>query len=612
VGQIVVFLIRRMCSDVSPFWVALGLAVLLAAGVAGMIVLYRDQVRRQPWNALVQYLWLVPPILLMAAARTQVFNMTTPPEEPFLDNPIRAFHWDSNLPPIANAVNWVAGRLTAMQVTVRLWGIMIWPWNLSCDYSFNQVPIMGKWSSGLNDAFCLVSGLLVLGIVALAFGLWFRDRNRPAAFFIIFFFATYLPTSNLLVVIGSIMAERFMYLPVIGFIGALVLFLEWLVRTVSQWRRRAPVAADSGADLAYPLRMVLYPTLALIVGLYGIRTYHRNYDWRSDLALWTSAIQVSPNAFRSYQSYGFALFEEYSKPKESRQPEAKDITIDRVLEVAQGGRPIVDKLPDHLNSSRLYLHLGMYNNIKGDELAIITGNEIRGTDASRQAWRRAVEALEKGAIVDRTFNKLVRKKEEARGKKPQDIQDFGLLQLYEHLGNAYLRLGNADRALENYAYMRHLDPGNPDAYVKIGETQIARNQAEEAAIALLQALWLDNNRVTLWPFVEKLLQQINPEPGLPVIAVQDGKAKLIPNRRVVRQVMCRMYMSFCRIFLAQGMVQQAVMFRQIAVREMDFPQSLFDDIFKDFGREPPELPPKSAATLPATVPQAPVRMPAGR
>src|SRR5262249_10360504 len=158
-------------------------------------------------------LWLVPPLLLLCVARGSVFNATTPPETPFLDNPIRG-------------VNFFAGRLTAMQVTARLWGVMVFPYNLSCAYSFNQVPTFGKFSTVGNNLFCLLSALLVFSLVALAVWLWFKNINKPVAFFILFFFATYFPTSNLLVVIGSIMAERFMYLPVIGFIGALVLLIE--------------------------------------------------------------------------------------------------------------------------------------------------------------------------------------------------------------------------------------------------------------------------------------------------------------------------------------------------------------------------------------------------
>jgi hypothetical protein len=38
-----------------------------------------------------------------------------------------------------------------------------------------------------------------------------------------FFFGTFLPTSNLLKIIGSIMAERFMYLPSVGYAGCVML-----------------------------------------------------------------------------------------------------------------------------------------------------------------------------------------------------------------------------------------------------------------------------------------------------------------------------------------------------------------------------------------------------
>ena len=44
---------------------------------------------------------------------------------------------------------------------------------------------------------------------------WRRGRKLPC-FAIAFFFATLAPTANLLIPVGSIMAERWMYLPSLG------------------------------------------------------------------------------------------------------------------------------------------------------------------------------------------------------------------------------------------------------------------------------------------------------------------------------------------------------------------------------------------------------------
>ena len=178
----------------------------------------------------------VPADLRDVVARYFVFAAATPPETPFLDNPIRG-------------VNRFAGEITALQVLVRLWGILIFPNQLSCDYSFNQVPTFGYLSTRMNDTMGLLAALLVVCVFAWAIYLWFRER-KAASFFMLFFFVAFLPTSNILITIGSIMAERFLYLPMIGFVGALVLAIEWVVH-----RARFAVQPDDAppiAELAVP------------------------------------------------------------------------------------------------------------------------------------------------------------------------------------------------------------------------------------------------------------------------------------------------------------------------------------------------------------------------
>jgi tetratricopeptide (TPR) repeat protein len=424
--------------------------------------------------------------------------------------------------------------------------------------------------------------------------------------------------------IGSVMAERFMYLPVVGFVGCLVLAIEWAAKQV----------LDRNRSLSTEDRTLAHVGLCSFIGgaivlLYGARTYNRNFVWNSDVTLWESAIKISPRSFRSYQSYAFALFEEFQKgmsnPPQPRQPQTRDMKpddlLDEIIRIAEGGRPIVDQLPDRLNSSRLYLHLGMYYGLKGDRLSgRAPSGELVATAEALPYYAKSVEALEHGVPVDRTFNALNRQKELQRGKKLQDIPDVGLLQVYEYLGNTYTRLAqieqtknpsdrspSLDKARDAYLYMRRLDPTNADAYVKLAQTYFqantreyatahqneARSNTEQAAIALLQALLLDNSREQLWGPINTLLQQLNTEPQPAIVVVQNQPPRLDIQRKVVQSVLCSVYQSFVRIMLDCHLLPHAEYFRKAAI-ETGFPPSLFDDIFREFGREPPPVPPRPA------------------
>ena len=124
-----------------------------------------------------------------------------------------AFPFGDN--PLVGAGFWTA-RLTAVKVIGRYFGLLLWPARLSFDYSYNENPLFGwgltRWEDleghRRPDRLCCSRRCVALRS--------FR-RNKPVFFSIGFFFATLAPTSNLVILIGSIMAERFLYLPSVGF-----------------------------------------------------------------------------------------------------------------------------------------------------------------------------------------------------------------------------------------------------------------------------------------------------------------------------------------------------------------------------------------------------------
>ena len=78
----------------------------------------------------------------------------------------------------------------------------------------------------------VLSLLVCLGAAAVAVVCW--RRRKPVFFGIAFFFATLSPTSNLVIRIGSIMAERFLYLPSVGFAVLVVYGAQWLSRRMAE------------------------------------------------------------------------------------------------------------------------------------------------------------------------------------------------------------------------------------------------------------------------------------------------------------------------------------------------------------------------------------------
>jgi protein O-mannosyl-transferase len=181
--------------------------------------------------------------------------------------------------PLVDAGFWTA-RLTAVKVTGKLVWLFLCPLRLSADYSYNAIPL----ASG-RDAQTLIAMLGCLGGAILAVR-W--RKTRPALFlFTGFFFVAVAPTSNMLMLIGSIMAERFAYLPSIGLAGC-------------------AVAAASIIGARAPARAWWLVT-ALVCVAFAARTHARNLDWHDERSLWTSATDVCPDAARPHNNLGNAL-----------------------------------------------------------------------------------------------------------------------------------------------------------------------------------------------------------------------------------------------------------------------------------------------------------------
>jgi len=185
--------------------------------------------------------------------------------------------------PLVSAAFWPA-RMTAFQVIGRYLWLYVWPARLSADYSYNSVP-MFHWSLA-----CIV---LALCVAALALAVRLRRENKSVCFFVLFFFITLAPTSNLFILIGSAMSERFMYLPAIGLTGCVVGLICVLFRR-------------------YPQRIpgtVLWAAAGILCLALGARTYVRNFDWYDEATLWTSVTEVNPHDALAHLNLGSALLE---------------------------------------------------------------------------------------------------------------------------------------------------------------------------------------------------------------------------------------------------------------------------------------------------------------
>jgi len=565
-GKLPSLFLLMLSTSISIFCKETGVVVL------GVVMLYDFLYRMRPkhgnWLAnfvsnfweftLKGYVVLAVPILAMCYTRGWVFQHLRPPELPWVDNPLA-------MP----GVDFWTARLTAIKVIGEYFWLLVWPQQLSCDYSYNQIPIVNWHFSTWEDWKAIVA--LAAIVIVLLVAIRNVRRNRPLFFFVFFFFGTLLPTSNLFPklgeplfdrlswCIGSIMGERFLYLPLIGFVGCVVLAIYALCRRliphldVSQWAQRIW------------LQVVARTALSLVVVAYGARAFTRNYDWEDDERLWTSAVQVCPNSFKTHKSLAFALYE--------KDPDGKN--IDRIIEEGEKARDVTDK------TQIVLLHLGAYYRIKGDTFAqrASDGTTLVPTPQSMPWYQKSVEALQKAVPLDREFNDDNRQKELKRGRNPDQIPDIGNHEIYWNLGISYMRMSQYQQALEAYTYMRHLAPTNPDTYLSIASVYLATGHAEEAGISLLQALLLDSGRTQALRLLVDIYRQIDHE-GC-AVTMDSGQPRLNLDCAIVHNHICSAYYGLVQVFLETKQPDLARQTKQNALQNYHCPSEPFQQLLPE-------------------------------
>jgi len=265
-------------------WYTLSLALLLAgffakesAAVAPALLLAADLLlsgRRPVWAF---HLAAFAALGAALAVRHAVLAGAGPAAPiAFIDNPM---------------VQWpfLQGRLTALGVLARYAHILVWPARLSIDYSYAAIPAAG----GLLDPWALAGGILVLGWAVAVVRV--RRGTPGIAFAVAWIGLALAPVANLLVPIGTLMAERLLYLPSVGFCMAAAAAFARVSNRVGGTARWAGAAARLAA-------------VVLLVAL-AARTVVRLQDWRDDYTIFRAALRVAPESVRALFNYASACEE---------------------------------------------------------------------------------------------------------------------------------------------------------------------------------------------------------------------------------------------------------------------------------------------------------------
>ena len=452
-----------------------GLAVATAVGVfskesavvlPAVIVIYEVACGKRWRQMLAGCVATAVPIGIMLWQRSVVLSSSLPAEYPFVDNPI------------AGAGFW-AGRLTAVKVLARYLGLAFWPVRLSSDYSYSEIPLV---RGSLEDWVCwlAVAGALIVTAI-----LW--KRSRVAFFFAGFAFLNLLPASNLLFPIGTILAERLLYLPLAGLVAAVVLSINTRFRVTS-----------AGFSIG----------VALIATGFAVRTWMRNADWTDDKTMAMVSVQTSPGSFKVHQLLAATLL--------------SDREIDRAVAEADRSVAILAALPDDFDSPRTWNLAAVCHRAKGDMLP---------KEAARAQYEESVRLASRSIAIDAASRAEYDRRHGIKSPVPASSADS-----YRTLASAYLHLGRTPEALAAGLQAQTIDPANSGAYEEIADAYFSQGKGEEAAIALAEGMFLAGDRGLLEELL-KLYQSGVDQKGCAVKAGPHGPT-LNPACEIVMKDLC--------------------------------------------------------------------------
>jgi protein O-mannosyl-transferase len=356
-----------------------------------------QRLKRDFWRAYSGYLGVT---LIFLTARWLVVKGFRSTNTPFSDNPLAY-------------ARFFARVITAAKIWFQSIGLFLWPSSLSSDYSFNQIPVVTQWTS---PASWVVFALTAAFVFLL---LWSYKRSPNLFFGLAFFGITYAIVSNIIFPIGTIRADRLLYLPALGLCIPLGVGWGWLYESAQGKHTKGALVAILGAVLV----------------LLSARTIIRNRDWTDALVLSIHDIKVSPKSGKLqnnlgalyYQTGQYPLAMEHYRIAESIMPDSPPLLTNLGIILKQQGR---------IDEAIAYLRRAVF----------LAPRDTRARNVLGVALQKQGDLS--GAID--AFDTVL--------KQDPDNADA-------HFGKGYVlhKQGNRDAAIREYLRTLEIDPSNQGA-----------------------------------------------------------------------------------------------------------------------------------------------------
>lgn len=331
---------------------------------------------------------------------------------------------------------------SAMLVMGYYLKLLLAPYPLICDYSYNHLPLVG-----LSDPIVLLSVAAYAGLLYLAISRFLKNHKDLLAFCIFYFMLMMALYSNLLIMIAATLGERFLFFPSVAFCIAVAYLLQRWV---------------GGQGMA----LLRNPRVAGIVGVAAfacaVVAFKRNTEWVDNETLFRSDVARAPQSVKLNFLLGSEL-EQNGARAESDPAKQHAIRQEAIsyLQKAVAIYPDYDDAQSELNGS--FFRDGQFDSAAAHGLVslklnprnAVTLNNMGGIYFNRKDYARTISYCEQAISIDPT-----------------------VVDMYTNVAASFLTLGRNDSGIRYLYRAMAVDPAYNTTYIFLARVYRSMGQAD--------------------------------------------------------------------------------------------------------------------------------------
>jgi len=359
----------------------------------------------------------------------KAYHADEPSSISFIDNPLAS-----------DNLSFESRIATAILILGYYIKLLFIPNPLVCDYSFNSIPF-----SHFSDPVVLVSLTIYVFLIFYGLKRLIKNHRDPYAFGILFFLITISLFSNILIPIGTMMGERLLFFPSVGFCLVAALLIEKLAKKSAGMEKKVLIN-KIGLAFILPISLV-----------YAFLAIERNREWFDNYTLYKTDLEKAPEDTRLNYYLGTEI---------------------ELEEIADTTNINTVKQKQNLNEAILYLKKSeaIYPDFGSCQMSLWNAYFM-----SRE-YDSAITHLKKAIKIDPTLNKYTL---------------FPDSKLQADIGDAYFHIHQYDSAEVHDRMAIVINPNNPDALNNLAAIYNIKKEFLQAIEIFKKAIAISSNSLNL-------------------------------------------------------------------------------------------------------------------